>query len=327
MHALRSGRLAAILTALLAVLALTVLAGCGSSSTAASSSASPAASSAPSAAASSAGPITVTDDSGYQVTLSAPATRVVSLAPANTEMAYAIGGGSEMVAGTSYDDYPAAALKLPKIGNFSSPSVEKIVSFKPNLVLAAGGIQAGLRNQIEKLGIAVFVVNPQTLAQTMADLQKMGQLMGVSAQADKVVASMQAAITAVTQKVAGLSKPTVFFEVYPQPLMTAGKGTFINDIITLAGGVNIGAAAGSGYPNFSSEVLFKDNPDFYIAPIGSMSSPGQISTRPGYNQLKAVKEKHILIIPDDLILRPGPRLVQGLDAIARELHPGAFATQ
>ncbi|MGO8684827.1 MAG: ABC transporter substrate-binding protein [Thermoleophilia bacterium] len=327
MHSLRPGRLAAVLTTLLAVVALAVLAGCGSSSTAASSSASPAASSTSSAAAASAGPITVTDDSGHQVTLPAPATRVVSLAPANTEMAYAIGGGSEMVAGTSYDDYPAAALKLPKIGDFASPSVEKIVAFKPSLVLATGGIQAGLRSQIEKLGIAVFVVNPQTLAQTMSDLQKMGELMGVRAQANTVIASMQTAITAVSQKVAGLPKPTVFFEVYPQPLMTAGKDTFINDLITLAGGINVGAAAGSGYPNFSTEVLFKDNPDFYIAPIGSQANPGQISARPGYSQLKAVKEKHVIVIPDDIVVRPGPRLVQGLEQIAKLLHPGAFATQ
>ncbi len=162
----RAGRFAAICffaAALLAVLAAAVLvAGCGSS-TSASSSASPAASGA-------SGPITVTDDSGKAVTLKQPAQRIVSLAPADTEIAYAIGAGPKMVAGSSYDDYPAAAKALPKVGDFSNPSVEKIVSFKPDLVLAAGGIQSGLRDKIEALGVPVYVVDPKSYDQTVTDL-------------------------------------------------------------------------------------------------------------------------------------------------------------
>ena len=130
------------------LLALAVLAACGSAG-GASSSASP--------VAAATGPVTVTDDSGHQVTLAKPAVRVVSLAPANTEIAFALGAGGKLVAGTTYDDYPAAARALPKIGDFQSPSVEKIVSFQPDLVLATGGIQTGLRTKLENLGIKVFV--------------------------------------------------------------------------------------------------------------------------------------------------------------------------
>ncbi len=107
--------------------------------------------------------ITLKDDTGKPVTLKKAAKKVVSLAPANTEIAYAVGGGSRMVAGTSYDDYPTAAKALPKIGDFSNPSVEKIVSMQPDLVLAAGGIQAGLRSKLENLGVQVYVVDPTSL--------------------------------------------------------------------------------------------------------------------------------------------------------------------
>jgi iron complex transport system substrate-binding protein len=311
----RSAAVAAFFAGL--AFALAGQAACGSGGTATTSS--------PSATAPS--PITFTDDAGKPVTLKAPATRVVSLAPANTEIAFAIGAGDKLVAGTSYDDYPAAAKALPKIGDFANPSVEKIVSMRPDLVLAAGGIQAGLRSKLENLGVQVYVVDPTTLEQTMVDLQNLGDLMGTSAQAGALVQKMKTEITAVTDKVASLPKPTVFFEVYPKPLMTTGTGTFIDDLITLAGGINIAASAGSGYLNFSSEVLFKDNPDVYIAPIGSQADPGQIAQRPGYNQLKAVRDKRVFTIADDLVVRPGPRLVQGLRALARMFHPGAFPAQ
>ena len=205
-------------------------------------------------------PITVTDDSGHQVTLAKPATRVVSLAPSNTEMAFAIGAGDKLVAGTSYDDYPAAAKKLPKVGGFSTPSIEKIVSFQPDLVLATGGIQAPLRSKLENLGVKVFVVNPSTFDGVYTDLTDLGKLMGASAQATKVVDTMKQRAAAIEQKVAGLPKPTVFVEIYSKPLMTAGTGTYIDNMVALAGGTNIGDAAGSGYPTFSEEVLFKDDP-------------------------------------------------------------------
>ena len=316
----RHGGLAALITLLAGLaVALTGLAACGADGGTATGSSSPSASAAVS--------ITLNDDAGKPVTLKSPAARVVSLAPANTEMAYAVGGGSKMVAGTSYDDYPAAAKALPKIGDFANPSVEKIVSMQPDLVLAAGGIQASLRSKLENLGVQVYVVDPTSLDQTMTDLQNLGLVMGTSVTADALVEKMKADIKAVTDKVASLPKPTVFFEVYPKPLMTTGTGTFIDDLITLAGGTNIAAGAGSGYLNFSSEVLFKDDPDVYIAPIGSQADPGQISQRPGYNQLKAVIDKRVFTIADDLVVRPGPRLVQGLQQLARMFHPDAFSTQ
>lgn len=306
---------AVLLTALL-VLSVIALSACGAGDDTASPSASP-----------SAGPITVTDDSGAEVTLAQPATRIVSLAPANTEIAYAIGAGDKIVAGTSYDDYPEEAKSLPKIGDFANPSVEKIVSFQPDLILAAGGIQAGLRSKFEKLGVQVYVVDPTTYEGVMASITELGQLAGASDEAQQVVDTMKQAQTDVQGKVGSLDKATTFLEIYSEPLMTAGSGTFIDDMITIAGGENIGAEAGSGFPNFSTEVLVQKDPVVYIADSGSMSEPGDISKRAGFSELTAVKDGRVYVIDDSVIARPGPRLAQGLQELAKMIHPEAYAAQ
>ena len=172
MSTTRIGRLTAALL-LIAVLALGVVAlsACGSGDDEATASSSP-------SAAAAAGPITVTDDSGVEVTLDAPAEAIVSLAPANTEIAYAVGAGDKMVAGTSYDDYPEEAKALPKIGDFSNPNVEKIASYSPDLVLAAGGIQDKLRTKLEDLGMTVYVVDPKTYDDVIATIENIGKLAG-----------------------------------------------------------------------------------------------------------------------------------------------------
>jgi len=274
----------------------------------------------------SAGAIVVTDDAGAAVRLPAPATRIVSLAPANTEIVYAIGAGGKLVAGTSYDDYPAKATSLPKIGDFSNPSVEKIASFQPDLVLAAAGIQAGVRGKLEKLGMKVYVVDPTTYAGVIDDITDLGRLTGMSARAEQVAQAMRKTAEDVRASVASSSRPQVFLEIYSKPLMTAGTRTFIDDMIKMAGGSNLGASAGAGFPDFSTEVLFKEDPDVYVADSGSMSRPGDIARRAGFSVLTAVVKGRVFVIDDDLIARPGPRLAQGLRKLAEMIHPEVRAT-
>jgi iron complex transport system substrate-binding protein len=323
MSTTRTVRLVATLV-LLAALAVgaAALSACGSSGTgsSASSSASP-------AAASSSAAISVVDGAGQTVTMTKPAERIVSLAPANTEIAYAVGAGAKMVAGTSYDDYPAEAKSLPKIGDFANPSVEKIASFNPDLVLAAGGIQDKLRTKLEGLGMKVYVVDPKTYAEVETDIKNIGTLAGTSDQAQKVVDTMVQAADEVSQKVGSLTPASTFLEIYSKPLMTAGADTFINDMITIAGGKNIGAEAGSGFPTFSTEVLVKDDPQVYIADSGSMAKPGDITSRPGFSGLSAVKDGKVYVVEDSLVARPGPRLADGLKQLAQMIHPEAYTAQ
>jgi len=303
-------------SAVLAALLLAVLSGCGSASDSAGPS--------PSA---SAGPITVTDDAGKEVTLAAPAQRVVSLAPSNTETAFAIGAGAKLVAGTSYDDYPEEAKALPKIGDFSNPSVEKIVAYEPDLVLAAGGIQEALRDKLTGLGVAVYEVDPTSYDGVMEDLSELGRLMGVEGEAAAVVAAMEGAKADAAAKVSALDKPVTFIEIYSKPLMTAGSGSFIDDLVGLAGGTNLGASAGEGYPNFSTEVLVEQDPAVYVAMSGSMGEPGDLAKRSGFADLTAVQSDRVYVIEDNLIARPGPRLAVGLRKLAEMIHPEAFQTQ
>jgi iron complex transport system substrate-binding protein len=319
MSTTRFGRLTAALL-LIAVLTLGVVAlsACGSSDDTAVSSS-------PSAAA--AGPITVTDDEGSQVTLDKPATRIVSLAPANTEIVYAIGAGDKLVAGTTYDDYPAQAKSLHKVGDFNNPNIEKTASYSPDLVLAAGGIQDKLRTKLEALGMKVYVVDPKTYDGTVASIENIGKLAGAEAGATQVGGKMTAAQQTVQAAVADQPKKTVFLEIYSKPLMTAGKDTYISDMIGIAGGENIGDQAGTGFPNFSTEVLVKDDPEVYIADSGSMSKPGDINQRAGFGALTAVKDGQVYVIDDSTIARPGPRLADGLLSLAKDIHPEASISQ
>lgn len=320
MSTTRHGRFIAALL-LVAVLALgsALLAACGADDEAGTAGSSP--------SAVAGGPITVTDDAGVEVTLDEPAEAIVSLAPSNTEIAFAVGAGSKMVAGTSYDDYPEEAKALPKIGDFANPNVEKIASYSPDLILAAGGIQADLRTQLEDLGMVVYVADPKTYEGVIATIEDIGKLAGTEDVAAAVTDAMKAAQADVRAAVGDLTTATTFLEIYSEPLMTAGKDTFIDDMIAIAGGENIGATAGSGFPTFSTEVLVQTDPEVYIADSGAMSDPGDIDKRAGFSELTAIKEGRVYVIDDNIIARPGPRLADGLRTLARYIHPEAESAQ
>lgn len=268
--------------------------------------------------------IVLEDDEAREIRLEEPAERVVSLAPANTEIVYALGAESKLVGVTTYCDYPEKAKEKEKVGDFANPNVEKIISLSPEVVLATGGIQKGVVEKLEKVGIKVFVVEPKNFEQLYRDIAKVGEMLGLKEEAQKLVGEMQKKVSQVERQVRDLPKLKVFFEIYSQPLMTAGQDTFVDDMIRLSGGVNIGASSGEGYPLFSQEGLLKENPDVYIAVKGSMNNPAEIKKRAGYQGLKAVKEGRVGVVDDNLVTRPGPRLVDGLVEVAKSIHPEAF---
>jgi iron complex transport system substrate-binding protein len=297
---------------LLAVMLVTALlfaslAGCGSSGTSGGS-----------------GKITLTDDAGNKLVLDKPADRIVSLAPGNTEIVYAVGAQDKLVGVTTYCDYPPAAKKKPRIGDFSTPNVEKIASVNPQVVLVTGGIQKGMVESLNKLGIKVFVIDPKSFEGLFKDMEAVGVMAGIKDVAASKVEAMRKQVSQVEAKAKDLPKTNVFFEIYKQPLMTAGTGTMIDLMIKNAGGKNLGAAAGPQFPEFSEEQLLKDNPDVYVAVKGSQSDPADISQRPGYSALKAVKDGRVYVVEDNPFVRSGPRLVQGLQQLAQILHPEVF---
>lgn len=270
----------------------------------------------------SAFPVTITDDAGREVTVDSEPERIVSLAPSNTEIVYALGLMDRLVGVTSYDDYPPEVASIDVIGDFVSPNLEAIAAAAPDLVLATTGVQAEVISQIEDLGATVVAVDPADLESLFDSIEMVGAITGAAEGADTLVFSMRSELDAVTVAIGDAEPVTVFLEIAQDPLFTAGPGTLLDDIITAAGGANV--VTQEGYVGYSVEQLVTDDPAVYMATLGSMSDPADLASRPGYGDIDAVKSGRVYVLEDNLVSRPGPRVIQGVRLIAEALHPDAF---
>lgn len=267
-------------------------------------------------------PVTITDDTSRTVEIAAEPQRIVSLAPANTEILFAIGAGDRVVGVTSYDDYPAEVADIAKVGDFAGPNIEAIAAAKPDLVLATTGVQADLITKLEELGATVIAVDPQNLEALYDDIAEIGQATGTTTAAEKVVSDMRSEVDKVRTEVSSAKTATVFIEIAQNPLFTVGSGTIIDELITIAGGQNI--VTEPGYVAYSTEQVVKSDPTVYMATKGSMSDPQQLAKRAGFKSLTAVKDGRVVVLDDNLVSRPGPRIVEGLKQIAEGLHPEVY---
>lgn len=278
----------------------------------------------------SSGNLTLTDGLGREVKLNGPAQHVVSLAPSNTEILFAIGAGGQVVGRDALSDFPAEAKNLTDIGStFDALNTEQIVSLKPDLVLAAEINTPEQVKQLEALGLTVYYLkNPLTLEEMYGNLGIVGQLTGHEKEAAALTESLKARVAAVDQKIAPISsRPNVFYELDatdPAKPYTAGKGTFITQLIERAGGHNI-AADIDGYPQLSLEQVVAADPSFIILGDSAYGiTPESIAARPGWENLSAVKNSKVFPFDDNLVSRPGPRLVDALEGLAKLLRPELF---
>ncbi|MFQ5856518.1 MAG: ABC transporter substrate-binding protein [Anaerolineae bacterium] len=276
-------------------------------------------------------PVTLSDDLGREVTVAALPQRVISLAPSNTEILFALGAGDQVVGVTEFCNYPPEAQNREKIGGFSAKtiSLEKIVSLEPDLVFSAGQPQQPVIEALEQAGIPVFALDPEGLEGVYENIETAGQLTGHEAEAAEVVAEMKDRVAAVTEKTQAIpeaERPTVFYEVWHEPLMTAGPTTFIGELIELAGGKNIFADVNEEYPQVSAETIIQRDPDVILGPDshGEELTADKIEARPGWGDIHAVQEGRIYLVNGDIVSRPGPRLADTLEDIARALHPDLF---
>ena len=274
--------------------------------------------------------LTFTDGLGREVTLAAPAQRVVSLAPSNTELLFAIGAGDQVVGRDELSDYPEEAKAVESIGSaFQNLNVEMIISLQPDLVLAAEINTPEQVKQLEDAGLTVYYLNnPTTLEGLYENLEIVAQLTGRETEAAELVESLKARVAAVDEKIAPLSsRISVFYQIDstdPAKPYTAGKGTFINLLIERAGGYNI-ASELDGYPQLSVEEIVAADPAFIILGDSMWGmTPEQVAARPGWENLSAVKNGNVMPFDDNLVSRPGPRLVDGLEALAKLLRPELF---
>lgn len=275
--------------------------------------------------------LTVTDGLGREITLNGPAQHVVSLAPSNTEILFAIGAGEQVVGRDEFSDYPEEAKSIDTVGgSMGEYSSEAIVALKPDLVLAAEINPPELVKQLEDLGLTVYYLkNPTTLEEMYTNLGIVGQLTGHDV--TELVDSLKARVATVDEKIAPLSaRPTVFYEIDasdPTKPYTYGPGTFGDVLISRAGGENLVSLAGitDPYPQVSLEQVVATNPSIII--LGDAvwgTSPETVKARAGWDVLDAVKNDQIFPFDDNLVSRPGPRLVDGLEQLAKLLHPDLF---
>ncbi|TDB37706.1 MAG: ABC transporter substrate-binding protein [Actinobacteria bacterium] len=266
-------------------------------------------------------PVTVTDDAGRSVTIPAKPERIVSLAPANTEILYSLGALDRVVGVTTYDDYPPEVSTIEKVGDFVTPNLEAITAAKPDLVLVTTGIQADVIEKLENTGAVVVAIDPQSVEALYVSIDTVGKVTGEVAKAATVVQEMKDELASI-QDAIDAAPVRCFVEIAQEPLYTAGAGTLINDLIEQAGGENV--VTQEGYVAYSLEQLLKDDPEVYLATKGSMSDPATLQDRAGYDKLSAVVNDRVAVLDDNLVSRPGPRIIQGVRQIAEALHPQAF---
>ncbi len=270
-----------------------------------------------------------TDDLGRSVVIPKTPTRIVSLSPAATEILFAIGAGPNVVAGTEYDTYPEEAKKLPRIGGFTPQSinVEAILAHKPDLVVADR--QKDIVAALEKFGIPVVALDPKGTDDVWNNIELLGRVTGCETKATEVAdigrtAWLKRKLYHAFGGARRDDPPQVLFVLADEPLITCGKGTFIDEIITTAGGSNVFADVKESWPKVSDEQVLARGADVIIcvehAGGGGSVVPGRLKTRPGWDKLKAVQTGKVYAVDADLITRPGPRLVDGLEAVEKLLR-------
>ena len=269
---------------------------------------------------------TFVDDLGRKLYLAKAPSRVVSMAPSITEILFAIGAEEQLVGVTEYCDYPPEARTKPKIG-YSHPNLESIIRLQPDLVLAPREfLRAEMLSKLEHLKIATFILEARTIEDIPAHIQTIGRLVERPARADEVASEVRRRIAEVRARTEHRSRPRVLYVLNSQPLITAGPGSFIHRLIEMAGGTNIVDHSTSPYPRLNIEEVLKRDPELIVFPVGGSDRVPESEQQQWqrWTTLSAVRNGRLHHINADLLNRPGPRIVEGLDALARIIHPEVF---
>ncbi len=291
-----------------------------------------------------AGVMGIVDDLGTEVVLSAAPQRIVSLAPSNTELLFAMGLGDRVVGVTKYCNYPPAAEAIEQVAGFSDLSVEKIAAVRPDLVVASRGNDAEGLETVRQMGVPVFALANNSIADVIESVRRLGQLTGRQQAGERLATSLQARIDTVTTRVAPRllaaqsddkrhGRPRVLWGFAGDPIYTAGAGSIIDDVVEVAGGENLGRQAGAGWPQVSLETVVDWQVDVLLMSLrlgeGTIAAAidaelERMRGMDGWRQLPAVKAGHLVHVDGDVLTRAGPRIIDAVELLARALHPAAF---
>ena len=251
--------------------------------------------------------------------------RYISLAPSTTEILFALGLDKEIVGVSAFCNYPSQARSKTKVGDFSSPNIEKIISLNPDYIFCTGLEQASVITQLRQLRYNVYVADPVNTAELFKTISEIGEITHKSKEASILIESMKSEIEEVASKVKLIShekRIKVFIEIWHEPLMTVAHGSFVDELITLAGGINIAHDLRRPYSNFSSEKVIGSNPQCIIMAYMDKEPPLKlIKQRFGWDKIDAVKNGRVFNdINPDIFLRPGPRISKGLAEIYKRFY-------
>ena len=277
-------------------------------------------------------PVIVTDQRGKEFQFEQPVQRIVSLAPSNTEILFAIGAGNQVVGRDTFSDYPAEAANVADIGGgFGALDTETIIASTPDLVLAADLTPAEQIQALEDLGLTVFVLgNPTDLPGMYENLRTIAAITGHVEETETLIASLEERVVVVEEKLAGVTeRPLVLYELDgtdPNAPWVPGPGTFVDTLLTMAGGNSMSASLDGAWVQVSLEIIIEMDPEIILlgdAQWGGVT-PEMVAARGGWDALTAVQEGKVYPFDDNLVSRPGPRMVDGLEALAKFLHPDLF---
>lgn len=268
----------------------------------------------------------VLDEAGRKVTIPVKIERIVSLAPNLTEIAYALGAGDRLVGNTTYCDYPPEARDVAKVGDTLQPSIERILALRPQLVLVSTASQLdAFTKQLNEHEIAVYVTDPHDLEGVFRSIFNVGDLLNESVAASELVKQLRARSETVERAVAGLAPVSVFFQLSGQPLYTAGRSSFVTNLIERAGGRSVTSDVQEAWPRLSDERALASRPEAVIMLSGdAMGAAANTKVAAALRNSPAVQNGRVYLVDGDLLTRPGPRLIDGLEQMAHALHPEAF---
>ena len=267
----------------------------------------------------------VVDETGRRINVPMRIDRIVSLAPNLTEIVYAIGAGERLVGDTTYCDYPPAAKNVAKIGDTIHPSIERIVALKPQIVLVSTASQLeAFTKQLDEQKIAVYVTNPGSLEEVFHAIETLGELFGEHDRSASLGADLRKRAGEVEAAVKQVKPVTVFYQVSGEPLYTIGRESYLTDLVRRAGGMSVTADVPGAFPRFSDEAALAARPGAIILSTGGSMGEANSTVASSLKNSPAVLNNRVYKIDGDYLSRPGPRLVDGLEEMARALHPEAF---
>lgn len=268
-------------------------------------------------------PFKFTDDSGKEIVLDKSPDKIASGSPAITEIIYAVKGEDKLVGVTDYCNYPEAATRKEKTGDYNGPNVEKLIELGVNLYIT-DHVADDVRKQLEDASITVVILEAKNYNDVYNKVELVGKMLDKKAGAESTLIEMKAREVYVLKAIKEAKGKKVFHEVWHDPLMTSGPGSFIDEMIKMLGCENIASDAVSAYAEFSVETLIERNPEVYITANDGMKTIEDIKARTGYDQIDAIKNDKIYFLDPDIISRPGPRIVEGLEILAEAIYSEIF---